>query len=222
MPRSAVHPIPAGLCFEQAAAFPLVFETAYRMLVTKARLQPDEWVLIWGIGSGVATAALAIAHGLGARTIVTSSSPRKLEQARAARRRRDARPRRRRRARPRQGADRRRRPGRRRARRRRDVGSARWPRPPARHGSSSAGRPRAEPTGRAAPDLVARAGRVRLDTRHAGRLPRRLRPDRLGPGIAGGRRRLPAGRGVGSARAARERRAARQDRAHGSPARTRG
>ena len=82
VPRSAVHPIPAGLSFEQAAAFPLVFETAYRMLVTKARLQPDEWVLIWGIGSGVATAALAIAHGLGARTIVTSSSPRKLEQAR--------------------------------------------------------------------------------------------------------------------------------------------
>ena len=82
VPRSAVHPIPAGLSFEQAAAFPLVFETAYRMLVTKARLQPDEWVLIWGIGSGVATAALAIARGLGARTIVTSSSPRKLEQAR--------------------------------------------------------------------------------------------------------------------------------------------
>jgi NADPH:quinone reductase-like Zn-dependent oxidoreductase len=82
VPRSAVHPIPAGLSFEQAAAFPLVFETAYRMLVTKARLQPDEWVLIWGIGSGVATAALAIARGLGARTIVTSSSRRKLEQAR--------------------------------------------------------------------------------------------------------------------------------------------
>jgi NADPH:quinone reductase-like Zn-dependent oxidoreductase len=82
VPRSAVHPIPAGLSFEEAAAFPLVFETAYRMLATKARVEPGEWVLIWGIGSGVATAALAIAKGLGARTIVTSSSDRKLEQAR--------------------------------------------------------------------------------------------------------------------------------------------
>jgi NADPH:quinone reductase-like Zn-dependent oxidoreductase len=59
-----------------------VFETAYRMLVTKARLQEGEWVLIWGIGGGVATAALAIAKALGARTIVTSSSGAKLEQAR--------------------------------------------------------------------------------------------------------------------------------------------
>jgi NADPH:quinone reductase-like Zn-dependent oxidoreductase len=82
VPRSQVHPIPASLTFEEAAAFPLVFETAYRMLVTKARLQPDEWVLIWGIGSGVATAALAIAKALGAHAIVTSSSDEKLERAR--------------------------------------------------------------------------------------------------------------------------------------------
>jgi zinc-binding alcohol dehydrogenase/oxidoreductase len=74
VPRSAVHPIPAGLSFEEAAAFPLVFETAYRMLVTKAALQPGEWVLIWGIGSGVATAALAIAKALGAQVLATSSS----------------------------------------------------------------------------------------------------------------------------------------------------
>ena len=82
VPRSAVHPIPEGLSFEQAAAFPLVFETAYRMLVTKARLEQGEWVLIWGIGAGVATAALAIARALGGRTIVTSGSDAKLEQAR--------------------------------------------------------------------------------------------------------------------------------------------
>src|SRR5206468_4383890 len=74
VPETNVHPIPDGLSFEEAAAFPLVFETAYRMLVTRANLQPDEWVLIWGIGSGVSTAALAIANALGARTIVTSSS----------------------------------------------------------------------------------------------------------------------------------------------------
>ena len=82
VPREYVHPIPADLSFEEAAAFPLVFETAYRMLVTKARLQPDEWVLIWGIGSGVATAALAIAKAVGARAVVTSSSDAKLERAR--------------------------------------------------------------------------------------------------------------------------------------------
>jgi NADPH:quinone reductase-like Zn-dependent oxidoreductase len=82
VPREYVHPIPDALSFEEAAAFPLVFETAYRMLVTKARLQPDEWVLIWGIGGGVATAALAIAKAVGARTVVTSSSDSKLARAR--------------------------------------------------------------------------------------------------------------------------------------------
>jgi NADPH:quinone reductase-like Zn-dependent oxidoreductase len=82
VPRSQVYPIPAGLTFEEAAAFPLVFETAYRMLVTRARLQPDEWVLVWGIGSGVATASLAIAKALGAKVIVTSSSDEKLRRAR--------------------------------------------------------------------------------------------------------------------------------------------
>jgi NADPH:quinone reductase-like Zn-dependent oxidoreductase len=82
VPQDYVHPIPDGLSFEEAAAFPLVFETAYRMLVTKARLQPGEWVLIWGIGGGVATAALAIAKAVGARAVVTSSSDAKLERAR--------------------------------------------------------------------------------------------------------------------------------------------
>lgn len=82
VPLSAVHPIPGDLSFEEAAAFPLVFETAYRMLVTKARLQEGEWVLIWGIGSGVSTAALELAKALGARTVVTSSSDAKLERAR--------------------------------------------------------------------------------------------------------------------------------------------
>jgi NADPH:quinone reductase-like Zn-dependent oxidoreductase len=82
VPRASVHPIPAGLSFEEAAAFPLVFETAYRMLVTRAALEPGEWVLVWGVGGGVATAALSIATALGARTIVTSSSDAKLARAR--------------------------------------------------------------------------------------------------------------------------------------------
>ena len=82
VPETNVYAIPDSLSFEEAAAFPLVFETAWRMLVTKAALQPDEWVLIWGIGGGVATASLAIAKALGARAVVTSSSDEKLERAR--------------------------------------------------------------------------------------------------------------------------------------------
>ncbi len=82
VPEANVHPIPGDLSFEEAAAFPLVFETAYRMLVTRARLREGEWVFTWGIGSGVSTAALAIAKALGARVIVTSSSDAKLERAR--------------------------------------------------------------------------------------------------------------------------------------------
>ncbi len=82
VPATNVHPIPDGLSFEEAAAFPLVFETAYRMLVTRAGLREEEWVLAWGIGGGVSTAALAIAKALGARVLVTSSSDTKLERAR--------------------------------------------------------------------------------------------------------------------------------------------
>jgi NADPH:quinone reductase-like Zn-dependent oxidoreductase len=82
IPGSQVYPIPDGLDFEAAAAFPLVFETAYRMLATKAGLQPGEWVLVWGIGGGVASASLAIAKALGAQVIVTSSRADKLARAR--------------------------------------------------------------------------------------------------------------------------------------------
>jgi NADPH:quinone reductase-like Zn-dependent oxidoreductase len=83
VPRANVYPIPDGMSFEEAAAFPLVFETAYRMLVTRAGLRDGEWVLLWGIGSGIATAANAIARALGARTIVTSSSDEKLARVEA-------------------------------------------------------------------------------------------------------------------------------------------
>lgn len=77
-----VFPLDDDLSFEDAAAFPLTYETAYRMLVTKARLQEGEWVLIWGIGGGVSSGAFEIARALGARTIVTSGSAEKLELAR--------------------------------------------------------------------------------------------------------------------------------------------
>jgi NADPH:quinone reductase-like Zn-dependent oxidoreductase len=82
VPETNVYPLLDEISFEEAAAFPLVFETAYRLLVTKAQLQEGEWVLLWGIGSGVATAGLAIAKARGARALVTSSSDEKLEHAR--------------------------------------------------------------------------------------------------------------------------------------------
>jgi zinc-binding alcohol dehydrogenase/oxidoreductase len=83
LPAAQLYPLDESLSFEQGAAFPLVFETAHRMLVTKAALREDEWVLIWGIGGGVALAAFELSRALGARTIVTSSSADKLERASA-------------------------------------------------------------------------------------------------------------------------------------------
>jgi NADPH:quinone reductase-like Zn-dependent oxidoreductase len=77
-----LYPLDDALTFEEGAAFPLTFETAYRMLFTKAALREGEWVLIWGIGGGVALAAFEIGRALGARTIVTSSSAEKRERAR--------------------------------------------------------------------------------------------------------------------------------------------
>jgi NADPH:quinone reductase-like Zn-dependent oxidoreductase len=81
IPAAQLYPLDDSLSFEQGAAFPLVFETAYRMLATKAKVAEAETVLIWGIGGGVALASLEICRALGARTIVTSSSVEKLERA---------------------------------------------------------------------------------------------------------------------------------------------
>jgi zinc-binding alcohol dehydrogenase/oxidoreductase len=81
LPATQLHPLDDALSFEEGAAFPLVFETAHRMLVTKAALREGEWVLIWGIGGGVALAAFELSRALGARTIVTSSSAEKLDRA---------------------------------------------------------------------------------------------------------------------------------------------
>jgi len=72
----------AELSWTEAAAFSLVTLTAWRMLRTKARVQEGETVLIWGIGGGVSSAALAIAKLLGASVFVTSSSNTKLATAR--------------------------------------------------------------------------------------------------------------------------------------------
>ncbi|MGB6874997.1 MAG: zinc-binding dehydrogenase, partial [Candidatus Acidiferrales bacterium] len=80
--RNAV-PIPAGLSFEEAAAIPLVFLTAWHMLVTRAKLQPGEEVLILGGGSGVGTAGIQLAKVLGARVITTVGAEEKVEKLRA-------------------------------------------------------------------------------------------------------------------------------------------
>ncbi len=81
VPAENVYPKPPGLSWEEAAAFPLTFLTAWRMLVTKARVRPGETLLIVGIGGGVATAALQIARLLGMTVFVTSGSPEKLARA---------------------------------------------------------------------------------------------------------------------------------------------
>jgi NADPH:quinone reductase-like Zn-dependent oxidoreductase len=82
VPATNVYPLPDEISFEDAAAFPLVFETAYRMVATRAGLQAGEWVLVWGAGSGVGSASLAVAKALGARVLATSSSDEKLAHAR--------------------------------------------------------------------------------------------------------------------------------------------
>src|SRR5690606_15144895 len=68
---------------EVAAAYPLVTLTAWRMCVTRAQVREGDEVLIWGIGGGVALAALQICKARGARVWVTSSSEEKLAKARA-------------------------------------------------------------------------------------------------------------------------------------------
>lgn len=82
VPEINIYPRPQNLSWEESAAFPLVFVTAWRMLITRAQLKPGECVLIPGIGGGVATAALAICRFLGCEVIVTSSSEEKLAKAR--------------------------------------------------------------------------------------------------------------------------------------------
>ena len=73
---------PEGLTFEEAASFPLVFETAYHMLVTKAHAGPGDTVLVLAANSGVGIAAVQIAKLLGAEVIATGGDMDKMERAR--------------------------------------------------------------------------------------------------------------------------------------------
>ncbi|MGH9450970.1 MAG: zinc-binding dehydrogenase [Terriglobia bacterium] len=81
--ESNVLPIPSKLTFDEAAAVPLVFLTAWHMLVTRVGLKPGEDALVIGAGSGVGTAAIQVAKLVGARVIAVAGSDEKLERARA-------------------------------------------------------------------------------------------------------------------------------------------
>ena len=83
VPAANVRSIPATIPPAEAAAFSLATLTAWRMVVTRAAVRPGEEVLIWGIGGGVAVAALQICKLLGARVWVASSRDEKLARARA-------------------------------------------------------------------------------------------------------------------------------------------
>ena len=74
--------LPAGYGFVEAAALPITFGTAYRMVVTRGQVLPDETVVILGAGGGVAIAALQLAKLVGARVIAIASTDEKLQRAR--------------------------------------------------------------------------------------------------------------------------------------------
>lgn len=79
-PSRNVRPRPAGRSWQECAAYPLAYLTAYRML-RRARVQAGQTVLVVGIGSGVSSAALAIARHMGCTVVATSRSEAKREQA---------------------------------------------------------------------------------------------------------------------------------------------
>jgi NADPH:quinone reductase-like Zn-dependent oxidoreductase len=81
VPAHIVLPIPDSLSFEEAAAAPLVFLTAWSMMVGKGDIRPGEDVLILGAGAGVGTAAIQIAKLAGCRVIATASTDEKLDRA---------------------------------------------------------------------------------------------------------------------------------------------
>jgi NADPH:quinone reductase-like Zn-dependent oxidoreductase len=81
-PVANLLPKPKSLSFEQAASVPLVFLTAWHMLVERARIRPGEDVLVLAAGSGVGIAAIQIAKLWGGRVIATASTGAKLQKAR--------------------------------------------------------------------------------------------------------------------------------------------
>jgi NADPH:quinone reductase-like Zn-dependent oxidoreductase len=81
VPDANVVPLPAGLSFTEAAAIPLVFLTAWQMVVRRAEVMPGQTVLVQAAGSGVSSAAIQIAKLLGARIFATAGSDEKCARA---------------------------------------------------------------------------------------------------------------------------------------------
>jgi len=81
VPSTNVIPMPQGINFVEGASIPLVFLTAWHMLVARAKVQPGEDVLVLAAGSGVGIAAIQIAKLFGARVIATASTEEKLAKA---------------------------------------------------------------------------------------------------------------------------------------------
>ncbi len=80
VPRANVHPKPKGSSFVEAAAFSLTMQTAWNMLIEKARIQPGERILIQAGGSGVGVACIQIAKMLGAEVWVTAGGANKCQR----------------------------------------------------------------------------------------------------------------------------------------------
>jgi len=80
-PEVNCFPYPENLSWEEAAAVPLVFQTAWHMLIGRAELRPGEDVLVIGAGSGVGSAAIQIAKFFACRVIATAGSDEKLAKA---------------------------------------------------------------------------------------------------------------------------------------------
>jgi NADPH:quinone reductase-like Zn-dependent oxidoreductase len=83
VPDTNLLPHPSNLDFAHAAALPLVFVTAWQMVVKKAKVKPGQTVLVQAAGSGVSSAAIQIAKLYGARVITTAGSDAKAERAKA-------------------------------------------------------------------------------------------------------------------------------------------
>lgn len=81
VPAVNVIPLPDHLDFTQAASVPLVFLTAWHMLVSRSRIRVGQTVLVLGAGSGVGIAAIQIAKLFHARVIATAGDEAKLEKA---------------------------------------------------------------------------------------------------------------------------------------------
>jgi NADPH2:quinone reductase len=81
-PVAEVLPVPEGISDEEAAAFPVVFQTAWHCLTTVGRMQPGESVLIHAAGGGVGTAAVQLARILGGRILATAGTAEKLRRVR--------------------------------------------------------------------------------------------------------------------------------------------